>query len=277
MHNVILCSGKYAKNPYLIKEECLNIFSIEEFCYYLYNNAYLLENSFICDKLIQWIQDELDLKELSDRLKVLLGKTDALQKSVYILKEEIGFYSQDEWDEMLNSMKEQNHLSIYEKRKARADSLLHNNKYAMAADEYDVLLKEIDEREVKLRAKIYHNIGICAVNQFLFDKASSYFKEAYDTYANMESYIQYLTALKMSLTSQEYLNFLSKHPESYEDSLEVERRMESVKQRWKVQPVKQRFSELGDLKEKAGLYYQKIDEMTENAKEEYRLTLYKNA
>ena len=276
MDNVILCCGRYAKNPYFLKDECQNLFSIEELCYYLYNNAYLHDDTFICDNLIHWIHDELELVELAKRLLLIKGKPDALAKTVLILMEDIGYYGQDEWNEMLGILKEQNHLTVQEKRKARADNFLHNNKYTMAADEYEVLLKETDDSQIKLRAKIYHNMGICAVNQFLFDQASKYFKEAYDTYANTESYIQYLTSLKINLLPQEYLNFLTKHPESYEDSLEVERRMESLKQQWKVQPVMKHFQELLDLKEKGNSYYTGIDEMTENEKEEYRQTLSNN-
>ena len=275
MDNVILCCGRYAKNPYFLKEECQNLYSIEELCYYLYNNAYLHDDTFICDNLIQWIHDELGLGELAERLLLIKGKPDALVKTVFTLMEDIGYYGQDEWNEMLGILKEQNHLTVQEKRKARADNFLHNNKYTMAADEYEILLKETDESQIKLRAKIYHNMGICAVNQFLFERASKYFKEAYDTYANTESYVQYLTSLKMNMTPQEYLNFLSKHPESYEDSLEVERRIESLKQQWKIQPVLKHFKELSDLKDKGNPYYTGIDEMTENVKEEYRLTLYK--
>ena len=35
MENVILCNGRYAQNPYLLEEENLRIYSVEELCYFL--------------------------------------------------------------------------------------------------------------------------------------------------------------------------------------------------------------------------------------------------
>ena len=46
MSTVILCSGNYAKTPYYIAEEDLHLYSVEELCYYLYKNAFMLQEDF---------------------------------------------------------------------------------------------------------------------------------------------------------------------------------------------------------------------------------------
>ena len=277
MNQVILCYGKYAKRPYYVAEECQSLYSIEELCYYIYHNAYLMEDSFLSVKLIQWIKEELELPELAEKISKFIGTKFAIEKAIMELMNEVGYYSKEEWEELITFLKGNNHLTIQEKRKLRADSLLHNQKYCMASDEYSSLLKEVDETQVKLLAKIYHNLGVCAANQFLFQKAAEFFKKAYDTYANTESYVQFLTALKMGSKPQEYLDYLSGHPESYEDSLEVERNMEMLKQGWEVGPSVRFFQKLWDEKGKGNLFYEEIDRLTELAKEEYRTNVFRSS
>ena len=47
MNTVILCNGNYAKTPYYIEEEEVNLYSVEELCYYIYKNAFLLQDDFL--------------------------------------------------------------------------------------------------------------------------------------------------------------------------------------------------------------------------------------
>lgn len=258
-------------------EENLHIYSIEELCYYFYHHAYLIDDSFISEKLVLWIREELELPQLADKMNSLVGAQFTLEKTITLLRSEVGYYSDEEWKEMIEFLRENNHLTIQEKRKLRADSMLQNKKYCMAADEYIGLLKEVDEKQIKLLAKINHNLGVCYANQFLFKKAAEYFKKAYDIYANTESYIQFLTALKMGLPAGEYLEYLSKHPESYEDSLEVERTMEMLKQGWEVGSSVKFFNKLQQEKDKGAPYYEGLDRLTEIAKEEYRMIVFRNS
>ena len=86
-----------------------------------------------------------------------------------------------------------------------------------------------------------------------------------------------MTALKMGSKPQEYLDYLSGHPESYEDSLEVERNMEMLKQGWEVGPSVRFFQKLWDEKGKGNLFYEEIDRLTELAKEEYRTNVFRSS
>ena len=49
MSTVILCNGNYAETPYFIAQEELRLYSVEELCYYLYKNAFLLQDDFFDD------------------------------------------------------------------------------------------------------------------------------------------------------------------------------------------------------------------------------------
>ena len=93
MENVILCNGRYAQTPYLLEEENLNIYSIEELCYFLYKNAFLIQDDFFSDALLQWISEELLLEEWSKQLRILRDKEEILCCMEFLFQAS-GFYGE---------------------------------------------------------------------------------------------------------------------------------------------------------------------------------------
>lgn len=65
MGELIYCRKPIAANPYYIEEVGLNIYSLEEFSYFIFHNPYLLGKSFASEELILWIEKELDEKEVA--------------------------------------------------------------------------------------------------------------------------------------------------------------------------------------------------------------------
>ena len=63
-----LCQVKKARHPYFIESISTNIFTIEELCFYLEKNIYLLDQTIINEKLLDWIRDELGLVRLYRKL-----------------------------------------------------------------------------------------------------------------------------------------------------------------------------------------------------------------
>ncbi len=268
--NVLLCQGRYAKTPYFASDDCKNIYCIEELCYYLYHNAYLLDDGFVKKDLAEWIDSELGLSELANDIAKVCSRHDALLRLIEILQSRIGFYSDEEWAGLIDDVGSNNELNTSERRKVRADGFLKERHYGLAMDEYDVILKQTDIREVKLRAGVYHNLGVCAAGLMMFERAAGYFERAYDTYPNAESYVDMLAAMKLYMSSDEYLAYLSDHKETYEDSLEVERRFERADSGWDMSAAGLYLKELETRKRQGKAYYDEIDSLTEEVKEQYR-------
>ena len=65
MSGYILCQTKKAERPYYIENISMNIYSIEELCYYLYHNLYLADHTIFNEELCSWIRDELELPHLA--------------------------------------------------------------------------------------------------------------------------------------------------------------------------------------------------------------------
>lgn len=277
MSNVIMTLGAYSKIPYYVSDDCRNLYCIEELCYYLFHNAYLLDDRFVTKELAEWIDGELGLEDIARETIKLVGRPGALTKLVTLLAEKVGFYSEEEWRNLLSDIGVNNRLTVEERRKCRADGFLNAGRYMLACDEYNVVLREIEGDQIKLRAKVYHNLGVCYAKLFMFDKAADSFEKAYDAYANTESYVSMLAAKKLYMSSADYLTYLSEHKESYEDSLEVERKLEILKEKWETQPTKMFIDEISGLKQQGSSFYDGIDSMTDEVKEEYKECSFRNA
>ena len=76
MSGYILCQTKKAQRPYFIENISMNIYSIEELCYYLYHNLYLADHTVFNEELCNWLRDELELVHLAAKLKCKCGRDD---------------------------------------------------------------------------------------------------------------------------------------------------------------------------------------------------------
>lgn len=270
MSNVILCLGAYATTPYFATESCVHLYSIEELCFYVYNKAFLLDDSFVNSRLADWIEKQLELPKIADTIRTIMDRKDALGNLVRILNNEVGFYSEEEWSTLLGDIANNSRMSLDTRKKVRADGMLGAGRYIKAMEEYEGILCDMKDEDKQLIAGIYHNLGVCAAKLFLFDRAAGYFEKAYDEYANTESYQAMLWAMKLSMEPTKYLDYLATHKETYEDSLEVERKLEILKLTWGEQPAHKYLKELNQLRSEGGAYYDGLDRMTEEVKERYR-------
>ena len=55
MGSLILCHKKRARQPYVISRVHMKIYTIEELCYYICNNLYLIDYTIINQQLCDWI------------------------------------------------------------------------------------------------------------------------------------------------------------------------------------------------------------------------------
>lgn len=273
METAILCNGQYAKTPYCVTCDGARLYSVEELCYYLYKNAFLMQEEFFTEELIQWLATECKLEEWSQTLTQMRMEGAQLTDMLIFLFQNTGFYDEKEIEAVKKVLNGSSHLSIYEKKKIRADAYFKRGRIAMAALQYEELLKETEFANEKFRARLYHNLGVCDALLFQYKKAAEEFKRAYRTYPNTESYVQFLAALKLGSTKEEYLAYLSDHKESYEDSLEVERRMSQIEAELSSRDLDAYLNQIADEQETS--YYETIIELTRQVKDEYLNMIYK--
>ena len=66
MGSLILCHRKRARQPYEIARIHMRIYTIEELCYYICNNLYLIDYTMVNRQLCNWIDKELELPKLAE-------------------------------------------------------------------------------------------------------------------------------------------------------------------------------------------------------------------
>ena len=203
-----LCVGEYCETAYNIEELEIRVYCMEELCYCLKENAFLLDMSIMNDKLVDWIGEECRVRELAKQLYPMVHKQGSLSAFVLTILQYVGIYGEEELQAVAQVLKQGSGLSNLEKRKSQIDYMVEKRKYAAAIRGYDMLLEtwsdlEREGRELpagKVRAAILHNKGVALTGLMLYDKAAEYFREAWQADPDRSHLDAYLAAKRMELT-----------------------------------------------------------------------------
>ena len=208
MSGYILCQTKRAKLPYHIENISTNIYSIEELCYYLYHNLYLIDRTLMNEGLCGWIQEELELPALAAKLRQNLGKFTVIEDFIYPIFKEINYLTYEELRALNVQLKKLDGEPAAVREKQKGDALIENGMYVNAICVYQNLLKrdDLDEAGEGLTERIYHNLGCAYSYLFQMEKAVEYFWKAYDEGHDKAALKCYLLAFRSSRMPVEYEN-----------------------------------------------------------------------
>lgn len=277
---ISVCVGDYATTPYCIAGLGIPVYCMEELCYCLRENAFLLDLSLLNTALVDWIGAECGLKELAGELYPMIRKQGSLSAFVTLILEYVGLYDSGTIREVERVLKEGSGLSGIEKRKNQVDYLVRKKKYPAAVRRYDELLarwqEEADRGEQMpgggVKASILNNKGVALTGMMEYGPAAECFREAYGTDPKEGYYRSYLAAKRMELNEEEYLAFIAEQPDSYELSLKLEKEIEELEKSFSGQETGKKLSELrewrqGSEKQK---YYDELERITQMLKGSYR-------
>ncbi|MCM1252276.1 MAG: hypothetical protein NC321_05600 [Clostridium sp.] len=275
MSRIILSTGNYAQTPYFFEKTYVNLYSLEELCYCLVENAELLDQEIVSEKLARWLDEECGLSKLAHALYALVNQKGSPSAYVGMILEYAGLYPAETVSKTETLIKNNAGLSSYEKQKAKADYMLQNKRYALALERYDELLSNLPEEETALRGKVLHNMGVVNARLFFFERAQDYFDKAYQVSGNAESLKQSLIARRMRSGDKEYLDYIAKHPDLHESSLQVERMVEQAAGQFEMTQENRMLFTLRVCKEDGGAgsavpYYDEIERLTSTLKDAYR-------
>lgn len=180
MSKIILCSGPLAGKPYLMKLTNQHIYSLEELCYILYQNIYVLNNSMFDGALCRWLEQEIDEKKLAKRLDILIREESPVEEKVAAVLGASDYYTENEVKNTVYLMQKMEDCSPVEKWKLKGDSYLEHGSYAQAAQEYEMLLRSEEGEGLRAReyGRIKHNLAIAHLYTGCFNQAAQEFEEA---------------------------------------------------------------------------------------------------
>lgn len=272
MEHVILCTGKYAEKPYYFEKLCTRVYCVEELCYLLAANPFLIDASIMDKELAQWLYEECDCKDLAGELLRLLQR--GCQASIFVdaIMDATGYCSKEEREKIAEVLKGNAGLDRYERRVKQGDYLLNNGKYQLACKEYERLLAELPKSEQALLPMVYHNLGVSFCRMFQFENGAACLKRAYELSGSEDSGVQYLEALREQMPENDYIAFIADHREYYALSLKVEKYYEMARSQFEATRENRMLSALKIYKEEGNTasYYEEIDKIIDGLKESYR-------
>ncbi|MFI3202569.1 MAG: hypothetical protein R3Y54_13800, partial [Eubacteriales bacterium] len=220
--NLIVCAGTYATVPYYYEGSEVTFWSIEEICYYITENACLIESSFADARLVNWIATECNLVDLARELQKHINKRDAVEQFVRIILEESSYSSANEIMELLRIIRGQLDVDSIVAEKGRADYFLEKGRKRKAIEIYRNIMYQIEDENLLLKSQVIHNLGVAYAGLFEFQKATICFWDAFQLTNQKVHYLAYLSAKRLQLKESEYVDFVATQQDKYDWFMEFE-------------------------------------------------------
>lgn len=266
MAGVILSRSKYAEKPYYITNMSINIYSLEELCYYIYNNIYLIGTDLVDDGLISYIDNELEEPELAKQLQFLVSEEAGLSEIVMTILHYVDYYDNDEIEDLKEIIDGLDKQNATERLKLRADNFLNSRRYDSAIRNYELIVygRRDESLPVDFYGNVWHNMGIAYVRMFFFREAEVCFKTAYEINNNVNSLKSSVIAKVLGGNG----NMEFDDEMSYVTAKEVETIMDHIDEEASYAPLLNavRLRDEGRMTE----YNAAVNEVINNWKNEYR-------
>lgn len=251
MGSLILCHKKKAKQPYEITRIHRRIYTIEELCYYLCNNLYLIDYTIMNAQLCDWLEEELELSELAQTLRQLLQKHGSVEQFVLTILSEASIYTTTELALIRNVLERLKNQKPIEKKKFKADNLFESGALKPAVLIYRSIIDDEHDETVDGRfyGRVYACLGAAYGRMFLYEEAAGMYEAAYQICEEESMLKAYVYACYQYMSKEEYNKLLLKS--------EVYRKMDE----W----LKKKLEEIaGSIEENVGA------DMLEEWKKQYR-------
>jgi hypothetical protein len=212
MGNLILCHSKKADQPYEITRIRKRIYTMEELCYYLCKNLYLVDYTIINNKLCDWLEEELEVGELAKTLQALIEEENATEQFVLHILEHSKIYTESELMHIQNVLEKLKTQRDVERQKYKADNLLESGEFASAILVYKAILREDKDEtiEEKFYGMIYANLGAAYGRSLLYEEAAKMYEKAYEILRDNDMVVGYLYACSQYMPTKEYKELLEK-------------------------------------------------------------------
>lgn len=261
MGRLILCYAKKANKPYFVKTMNLNLYTLEELCYFLYDNLYWIDETVVNDELSDWILKELQLTELNEELILNRG---SVKNFIMIILKYAGYISAEDMDDAGKLLVELDEQSDFDKILGRGGHLLQFKLYMDAILEYKKLTKVDDHNQME---KIYNNMGVAYAGLFLFKEAAKCFQKAYQLNKDPVIYRHFVYAAAMA-SEEDIPEFQENLKNDYKEVFQTD--MQSalkVKENKKLSQLEAVLNYKND--NQIAEYYKGLDSLLNEWKKEY--------
>lgn len=214
MSYILFCKEHTANKPFYIADLRKNIYTIEELCYYIYCNPSLCKEELLSPRLFSWIGSELKLVDLSESMKTLIQKNPEPAKVASQIFAYADYLTKPQREAVCERIRKYSLLSIYERKKMRADSYVAEKNYREAIIDYEEILEKGYCKNLKEEYNILYNMGCCYGALFYYDLAYGWFMKAADKQEDsQDACLGALFCKRMTLSEEDYEEFLKSQEE----------------------------------------------------------------
>lgn len=274
MGKVIVCTGRIAEVAYVFPNTRTRIYSIEELCYYFYENIYIITKQDVSEALIDWIAEQLSMKELASKLFKMRKRQANLKDLLVTILCSADYYEEAEIKQIIAIMDKLEKSTDVEREKLRADYLLRTGHYKRAQGIYEHIIMDADQKKYPgfFYGNIWNNIGVTRLYLDSFLEAANAFEEAYGNNHNIDSLSSCLICYYLAKKEDACEEIVKKYKISQSSKQELFKEIEKKREAAKGILAYQRLQSVKDKKVegKIGEYYKGLEQLLEEWKDEYR-------
>lgn len=231
MGSLVLCHERHATHPYEITRIHCKIFTIEELCYYLCNNLYLIDYTIMNEQLCVWLDEELGMSTLAGQLRDVIRLHGSIEKFVLTILKDSRIYRDPEMIRIQNVLERLKNQKDIERQKYKGDNLLESGEIEEAILVYQAILNQEKDESVdaKFYGRIYAGLGAAYGRLFLYQESARMFDRAYQICEDPKLLKPYLYASYKYMSLEEYHILLTKHENYVEINARMRQEMEDIR------------------------------------------------
>ena len=228
MGSLILCHDQHAAHPYEITRIHCKIFTMEELCYYLCNNLYLIDYTIMNEQLCGWLEEDIGKRELADQLRDVIRMRGSVEKFVLTILKSSGIYKEAEMIRIQNVLERLKNQKDIERQKYKGDNLLESGEVEEAILVYQAILNEGEDENTD--PKFYASLGSAYGRMFLYQQAARMYDRAYQICEDPKLLKPYLYASYKYMSMEEYHILLTKNDTYAEINTELRSEMKEIRE-----------------------------------------------
>jgi len=275
MGGLFLCHGKLAKIPFLVEGTHTNIYSLEELCYYIKHNIYLIDEEILSEELCDWIEEALDKGKLAAKIRDFIGKPDGLKKLLRAINQETGYYPVEEVQRLVDILVATEGQTKEARLKCKGDSYMANRQNKRAIQIYSEILRNAPvDWPREHQAAIWNNIGAAYAGLFLFPRAAEAFRKSYDLEPAEETCMNYLCAQRFTTPVDTYARVIEDEDIDPQIVVRFEKLLAEINESEKESSMRKRISAAEKDRREGRITKscREFDEIVNEWKKEYRDT-----
>ena len=188
--------------PYYFNVSGMKVYSVEELCYYIYENIYAVSLETFSEDLFYWLEKDMNEPVLSKGIKNLIKAGGSLKEIIRYFMNFVDYYPAEECKKLLVIIDDLAHQNPTEAKKLSADNYIRYCRYVEAIRVYtnviyDMEHKAKDDVTRDFKGNTWHNMGVAYTRLMNFNAAKECFKKAWRQNQNEESLKSLLWTAKL--------------------------------------------------------------------------------